>query len=339
MRAALIGLGMVSRTYASAISNSNRVSLGLVYARRPETRDAFVHAYPELDAIAADTVATIAQDPKTDFVILCTPPNARAEITAQLVAAGKPILMEKPVERTLAAATALVTDCERAQVPLGIVLQHRARPILTDLRREVAQLGALHMAEVNIPWWRPQSYYDAPGRGSYDRDGGGVLINQAIHTLDLMLTLTGPVTEVSAMTATTGFHRMEAEDFTCAGLRFANGAIGQLFATTASFPGRGETITLHCQHGSAHLGAGLVQIDRQDGSSQTFGQSAASGAGADPMAFTSDWHRAVIEDFADCLRDLRPPLVPGRSALAVHRLIEALERAGDTGTTVAVKDT
>ena len=206
------------------------------------------------------------------------------------------------------------------------------------MARLAPTLGMLVAVEINVPWWRPQSYYDEPGRGSYARDGGGVLISQAIHTLDLALSIAGPVDAVTAMAATTGFHRMEAEDFVSAGLVFANGAVGQLFASTASFPGRGETITFHHQHGSAHLEAGLLRVDRHDGRSETIGAAAASGAGADPMAFTSDWHRFVIEDFAHSLRKRRAPLVPGRTALDVHRLIAALELSAKSGTRVALKD-
>ncbi len=337
MKCALIGLGMVSKTYGDAIAKCETVDLSLVYARSPDAREAFLSDWPQLNARAASNVDEIAAS-DVDFVILTTPPNARSEIVETLAAAGKPILMEKPVERTLDAATALVERCEAAGVPLGIMLQHRARPVVADLRAVIGDLGPLRMAEVNVPWWRPQAYYDEPGRGTYARDGGGVMISQAIHTMDLMLSLTGPVTEVSAMSATTGFHDMESEDFVCAGLRFANGAVGQLFATTASFPGRGETVTLHFAEGSAHLEAGQLKIDRRDGASEVLGQAATSGAGADPMAFTSDWHRFVIEDFAQSLTDKRPPLVPGRDALEVHRLIAALEKAGRTGTTVSLKD-
>jgi len=338
MRAAMIGLGMVSRTYADAFANSDRVSLTRVFSRSDEGRAAFLAAHPALGARAANSVAEIAADPDIDFVVLTTPPNARRDIVAALAGAGKPILMEKPVERTLEGATELVSLCEGAKVPLGIVLQHRARPIVADLRERLAGLGPLVAVEVNVPWWRPQSYYDEPGRGTYARDGGGVLISQAIHTMDLMLSLTGPVAEVTAMCATTGFHKMEAEDYVVAGMTFANGAVGQLFATTANFPGEGETITLHCRNGSARLAAGVLRIDRQDGTSETLGQAASSGAGADPMAFTSDWHRFVIEDFATALADGRPPLVPGRTALEVHKLIAAIEQAGATGQRVALKE-
>ncbi len=328
---------MVSRTYGDAILNSERVSLETVYSRTAEGRAAFLNDWPDLGARAAQSIADIANS-DVDFVIVTTPPSARADIVRSLAEAGKPILMEKPVERSLENATALVERCKAAGIPLGIVLQHRARPAVADLRRLMPTLGTLRAAEVNVPWWRPQSYYDEPGRGSYARDGGGVLISQAIHTLDLMLSLTGPVTEVTAMTATTGFHTMEAEDFVTAGLRFDNGAVGQIFATTASFPGRGETIALHFDDGSAHLDAGLLKIDRQDGTSETFGQAASSGAGADPMAFTSDWHRFVIEDFADALSNNRAPLVTGRDALGVHRLIAAMEHSARNGTSAKLRD-
>lgn len=328
MKVALIGLGMVSGTYVDALSKTD-ITLAGVFSRDPAHRAAFIEKHG-LDARSYDSVDQIAQD-DIDFVILTTPPNARAGIVAALAAAGKPVLMEKPVERTVEAATAIVDTCEAAGVPLGIMLQHRARPVVADLHRIMPDLGALRMAEVHVPWWRPQGYYDEPGRGTYGRDGGGVLISQAIHTLDLMLSLTGPVAHVTALTATTGFHDMESEDFVSAGLGFANGAVGTLSATTASYPGRGETITLHFGNGSVRIETNLLSVDWQDGRSETFGAATTSGAGADPMAFTSDWHRAVICDFAEAVRKGHPPMVPGRAALAVHRLIAALETSGRTG--------
>lgn len=325
MKAAMIGLGMVSGTYADAFAKTSAAELTLIYSRTPERRRAYLDKWPGPDE--AESAHQIAAS-DVDFVVLTTPPNARMEVVEILADAGKPILMEKPVERSLSAATALVELCESRSVPLGIMLQHRARPIVRDLRTTMAGLGPMFAAEVNVPWWRPQSYYDEPGRGTYDRDGGGVLISQAIHTLDLMLSLTGPVAEVTAMTATTGFHAMESEDFVCAGLRFENGTVGNLFASTASYPGSGETITLHFEGGSARMDAGELVITRKDGTREAFGKSAASGAGTDPMAFTSDWHRLVIEDFSEAIAEGRAPLATGRSALSVHRLIAALEESG-----------
>jgi UDP-N-acetyl-2-amino-2-deoxyglucuronate dehydrogenase len=245
--------------------------------------------------------------------------------------------MEKPVERNLENARDLVDICAQHDVCLGIMLQHRARPVVHQLRRLLDDLGDIRVVEVSVPWWRDQSYYDAPGRGTYTRDGGGVMISQAIHTLDLMLSLTGPVKTVSALAATSKSHQMEAEDFVSAGLRFASGAVGHLFATTSAYPGRGETITLHCAKGGVTLDAGTLKIDWRDGRTQTLGQTATSGAGADPMAFTSDWHQWVIEDFAKSIAENRPCLVTGEEALKVHALIDALERSSKSGTICTVK--
>lgn len=336
MRAALIGLGMVSKTYGEAFRNSRKVSLEAIYAPSRDSQERFLMAFPDVCQRVANDVQEIADDPAIDFAIVTTPPNARIEIVEMLAAAGMPILMEKPVERTLDAAAELVELCEDLEVPFGIVLQHRARPAAKVLAEQMESLGPLIAAEVAVPWWRPQGYYDEPGRGTYDRDGGGVLISQAIHTLDLMLSLTGPVEEATAMCATTAFHEMEAEDFVTAGLAFQNGAVGSVFASTASFPGTGETITLHCRDGSARLAAGMLRIDRHDGSSEEIGEAATSGAGADPMAFTSDWHQAVIEDFADAVSTGRPPLVPAREALEVHRLIAAIEISARSGSRVTI---
>lgn len=338
MKTALVGLGMVSSIFGEAIRNSEKVSLETVYAPSKDSREDFTINFVDVCDTYADSLEDIAANPDIDFVILATPPNARIEAVQMLAEAGKPILMEKPIERTLKSATAIVDYCEAKGVPLGIMLQHRARPIVGQLIEQLDALGELLAAEITVPWWRAQSYYDENGRGTYIRDGGGVMINQAIHTLDLMLALTGPVTEVTAMCATTGFHNMESEDFVTAGLKFENGAVGNLFATTASFPGRGETITLHCKEGSAHLSAGVLEISWQDGRTETLGQETTSGAGVDPMAFTSDWHQTVIEDFADAIRDKREPLIPGRAALDVHKLISAIEKAGRDGERVYIKE-
>lgn len=338
MRAGLIGLGMVAPTYGDAFRNSEKVGLARIFSPSAESQARFQESFGDLGARSCDSLEEMADDPRIDFVILATPPNARIDTLHVLAEARKPILMEKPIERTLKAATVIVEYCEAKGLPLGIMLQHRARPAVAELRKQLETLGPLVSAEVSVPWWRSQSYYNEPGRGTYQRDGGGVLISQAIHTMDLMLSLTGPVVEVTAMCATTGLHDMEAEDFVVAGLMFDSGAVGQLFATTASYPGTGESITLNCRDGSARLEAGMVHIHRQDGTSERIGQATQSGAGADPMAFTSDWHRTVIEDFAASLAQDRPPMVPGRAALDVHILIDAIEKASASGERVRMKE-
>ncbi|MCY4335174.1 MAG: Gfo/Idh/MocA family oxidoreductase [Litoreibacter sp.] len=193
------------------------------------------------------------------------------------------------------------------------------------------------MARIALPWWRDQSYYDQPGRGSYATDGGGVLITQAIHVLDLMLSLTGPVEQVSAMTATTPLHQMEAEDFAVAGLRFESGAVGSLVATTSAFPGGPETLELDFAHAALRLCAGELTIHWRDGRVETLGEVTGTGGGSDPMDFPCDWHRDLIADFANALRTGRAPRITGREALKVHRLIDAIERAAQSGSVVDVE--
>jgi predicted dehydrogenase len=334
---ALIGVGMVGDTFANALKGlEGRVRLTGVMGRRPESGQAFLDRQG-LKGRAYNSVDEIAVDGDVSFVILATPPNARTEIVRTLVRAGKPILMEKPIERTLAAAREICAICESEGVPLGIVLQHRARPSVGALQERLGDAGPLQAVEIHVPWWRPQSYYNEPGRGTYERDGGGVLLTQAIHVIDLALQFTGPVREVMGLTGTTGFHTLEAEDFASAGLVFENGALGSLMASTASFPGRGGEIFLHYKAVSARLASNLLELHWQDGRLETFGTETATGAGADPMAFGAELHAAVVADFADAVEAGRAPLAPGRSALRVHGLIEAIEASSRSGQRVVVE--
>ncbi|MBY6201721.1 Gfo/Idh/MocA family oxidoreductase [Maritalea mobilis] len=339
----MIGTGMVARTHLLAIRDATpALSLSGLLARHSKSAERFADmAETELGQrpkVYAD-IAELATDPDTDFALILTPPNARIELIEPLVAARKPILLEKPVARTLAEAIEVVELCEAADVPLGIVFQHRMRAASRKAAALIAtgELGALGLAEISVPWWRDQSYYDEPGRGTYARDGGGVLISQAIHTIDLALSLTGPVTDVTAMCATSRFHAMDAEDVAMAGLRFAGGGVGWLTASTASFPGGSESITLHFEDASLRLADGTLSVNWRDGRSETHGAVAGTGGGADPMAFTHDWHQSVLEDFAAALREGRPPAITGRDALAAHRLIDAITRSSAEGRVISIE--
>ncbi|WP_375552619.1 Gfo/Idh/MocA family protein [Rhodophyticola porphyridii] len=338
---AMIGVGMVAATHLRALRDARpALSLAGICARRPQTAAAFAdRAETELGyrpVIYADSAA-VAADPGIDIALILTPPDARLALIAPLARAGKAILLEKPLARNASEARAVVTLCEEMNIPLGVVFQHRVRAASQHAAALVnaGDLGALGLVEMTVPWWRKQAYYDEPGRGTYARDGGGVLISQAIHTIDLALSLTGPVTEVQAMTATTRFHEMEAEDFATAGLRFENGAIGSLVASTASFPGGAETITLHFERASLHLGEGVLTVHWRDGREETHGATAGTGGGADPMAFTHEWHKGILEDFAAALRDGHPPMITGRQALESHLLIDAIALSAREGRTVS----
>ena len=330
-RIAIIGLGMAVTPHAKSLADlHDRVEVAYAFSRSAARRHAFAErfAFP-----LADDLGPIERDPSVSAVMVLTPPDSHLALVERFAAAGKHVLLEKPLERSTERAEAVLAAAERAGVRLGVVFQHRFREASQALRARLDQgvLGALAAVNVICPWWRPQSYYDEPGRGTLARDGGGVLITQAIHTLDLLLSLTGPVAEVAAIAGTTGLHRIETEDFAGAGLRFANGALGALLATTAAYPGFPERIELIGTRATAVLFAGSLALHHQDGRVERVGEEQATGAGADPMAFPHDAHRALLADFLDALDQGRDPQASGRDALKVHRFIDAVQRSSREG--------
>ncbi len=320
----IIGHGMASKPHIAALKDlQDRVQVLGVHSRNVDSRAAFCR---EWDLPEAPDFDALLQNPDLDAILMLTPPNARVEMAQKAARAGKHILMEKPVARTTAEAEQVVSACEDAGVKLGIIFQHRFRAGAQAFSAliESGRLGRLASAYLMVPWWRPQSYYDEPGRGTMARDGGGVLISQAIHSMDLMLSLTGPVDEVQAVAGTSFLHQMETEDFVGAGLRFGNGAMGSIMATVTAFPGETEYMVLNFENGSAKLHGGTLQLHWQNGETETFGEEAETGGGADPMAFPYDWHMAQIADFIEAINDDRQPQSNGKTALNVHRLIDAL---------------
>jgi predicted dehydrogenase len=323
-RIALIGLGMGSTPHAqSLIDLRARVEVAAAYTRSPERAAAFANRFSfplshDLEGIAADA--------SINCVLIATPPSSHLELVERFAAAGKHILLEKPLDVSVARAEALVAACDRHGVRLGVVFQHRFRPAALRLRELVLAdaFGAIAVANVYVPWWRPQSYYDLPGRGTLARDGGGVLITQAIHTLDLFLSLIDGVAEVMAYGGTTPLHRMETEDTVAAALRLRGGAFGALSATTANYPGFGESIELIGAKGTARLTGAELNVHFQDGRTESAGELASTGGGADPMAFSHEAHRAVLAEFLDAIEQDRDPVNSGRAGLKVHYLIAAL---------------
>ncbi len=335
-RLGLVGLGMAVTPHAQALVDlADSVEVSHAFSPRESRRQAFAARFP---FPTCDRIETMLGDPSVDAVIVLTPPNTHLDIARLCAAAGKHILLEKPLEVTTQHARAVVEACENAGVALGVVLQHRFKAAVEEASRIVRSraLGDLVSGSASVRLWRPQSYYEEPGRGTFARDGGGVLITQAIHTLDLMLSLTGPVDAVKGYVTTSALHRMEAEDLVGAALRFANGAIGTIGATTAAFPGYPERIELAFTRGGILLSGQDLDVYGADGQHVRIAGSAAGGTGAGPMSFSHHDHRAVIADFVAAIREGRAPRVTGRDALAVHRLIDALIEAGRTEGSVRV---
>jgi len=336
-RIAVVGLGLAVTPHAKSLLDlRERAEVAWAMSPGAERRSRFAARFPfpttgDLDRIAAD--------PGISAVAVLTPPNTHLELVEALAAAGKHILLEKPLEITTARAEAVVAAGAKAGVKIGVVLQNRFKPAAEKLGRLLAAgaIGEIVGCSTRVPWWRPQSYYDEPGRGTLARDGGGVLISQAIHVLDLMLSLAGPVAEVSGYARIGAAHRMETEDLVTAAVHYENGAIGTIEATTAAYPGSAETIEFIGTKGTARLSGYGFELRRHDGTREEFvPQTKAGGAGADPMDFPHDLHLAVWRDFLDAIDQDGEPRISAREALKVHRLIDALLKAARTRKTVKV---
>jgi predicted dehydrogenase len=247
--------------------------------------------------------------------------------------AGRHLLVEKPLEVTRARAEALAALAARHGVTLGVVFQHRFRPAALRLRQAVAagELGELLSCSASIRWWRDAAYFVQPGRGMRARDGGGVLLTQAIHTLDLLLHLAGPVARVAAFACTSPLRAIDTEDIAAAALRFASGAIGTVDATTVAEPGFPERIELAGTGGSAVLVAERLELHVKGRPPEVLDRGLAGGGGADPMAFDHGPHRAMWTEMLDAIAERRAPSNAGVTGLPVLRLIEAMLESAASG--------
>lgn len=318
---AIVGLGPASQPHSKSLLDlSDQVEVRWAASRSPERVSAYEQQFPF--RTTTDIEAAI-NDPAVDAVLVLTPPSSHLDVSQRCFAAGKHVLVEKPLELTLERAERLVAAAGAAGRRLGVVLQHRFRPASLRLRQilEEGRLGIVQAGFLSVPWWRPQSYYDEPGRGTLARDGGGVLLTQAIHSLDLFRSLVGVSGVVAADVRTTELHHMETEDYAAALLRLGNGAPGTLMTTTAAYPGHPERIEIIGTKGFASLVGGTLRLSFLSGEEEVVEAEGSTGSGASIMDFPHDAHRAVIADFIEAVRSDRQPFVSGEEALESQRLV------------------
>jgi predicted dehydrogenase len=325
---AVIGLGNALQPHArSLVDLADRVRVvwaaATSAARLKDVADRY--GFP-----TTTDITRAIEDPAVDAVLVLTPANAHLPIAELAFAAGKHVMCEKPLEVSLERAERLIAAGRHADRRLGICLQHRFRAGSRRLHELLTQgaLGTVQAATMMVPWWRPQAYYDDPGRGVKARDGGGALITQAIHTLDLFRWLVGVDSVEAAQVRTTALHRMETEDYASALVRLGNGAPGTIIATVAAYPGGPEWIHVIGSNGTARLEGGSLRLSFLDGREEVLADASGSGSGASVMSFSHEAHKAVLSDFLDAIEHGRDPAVPGEEALATQRVIEAVLAAG-----------
>lgn len=321
---AVIGLGPASLPHSKSLLDlADRAEVRWAVSRTADRAQAYAGQFPfptttNLDAVLAD--------PTVNAMIVLTPPSSHLDVSARCLEAGKHVLVEKPLELTSARGQRLVETARRTAQVFGVVLQHRFRPASLRLKAalDAGELGSVEAAFLSVPWWRPQSYYDEPGRGTLARDGGGVLLTQAIHSLDLFRSLVGVSRVVAAQARTTALHRMETEDYVSALVETRKGAPATLIATTAAYPGHPERIEITGSKGFAALIGGRLRLAFLDGREEIVEAEGSTGSGANIMDFPHDAHRAVIADFLDAIEQGRDPVVTGDEALASQRLVDEI---------------
>ena len=331
MRVGLVGTGAISHKHAEsydaigydlvACSNRGRAK-GEAFAAKYGC--AFEPDYRDLCARA-----------DIDYVDVCTFPDSHVDICRAAADRGKHVLLQKPMALTLAECREMIEVCRKAGVGLGVVSQHRFDECSMFLRKAIddGRLGRLLQVDGYVKWHRPQSYYDPPGKGAWAVEGGGALINQGIHTADVMQYLGGPVRLAYARWQLAAAHRMESEDLVNAVLEYENGAGGVLQAATAVWPGYPERIEVHGVRGTAVITGDQLtawDVEGDDGDDAPLSAGVDSGA-ADPMAISIENLQRQFRDFGEAVAGGREPLVSGEEGLAALRLVLGVYQSARDG--------
>jgi UDP-N-acetyl-2-amino-2-deoxyglucuronate dehydrogenase len=312
----IVGGGNISETHARAALGIPDVRVAAVYG---ENRDRVSALAGQCGAAAYDDFDAFLAHRPMDLVAIGSPSGLHASQGMAAARQGLHILVEKPLDITLERADALIAASDEAGVRLGVFFQDRFKPDLVRLKRLVdeGRLGRPLFVDARVPWYRPPEYYGASRwRGTWALDGGGALMNQGIHTVDLLLWLLGDVRRVQAL-ATTALHRIEVEDTAAALLEFGGGAIGVLAATTAAYPGYARRVQVTGSDGTAIVeNDRLTSLDlRHPAEESVAGPSETPAAGAaSPVVADAGPHRAVFEDFLQAIGSGRSPRCDGREA-------------------------
>jgi predicted dehydrogenase len=335
----LIGGGNITDTHARAALAIPGVEISAIYGTHPEKTAKLCANYG--GAPFADIEKFLAHRPM-DLVIVGSPSGLHAEHGIKAARHGLHVLTEKPIDISTARADALIAECENSNVRLGVIFQDRTKPDVRRLKNFLAEgsLGELILADAQVKWYRPPEYYgNSSWRGKLSLDGGGALINQGVHTVDLLLWLMGDVVSVQAQMAT-ALHKIEAEDTITALLEFANGAIGTLVATTSAYPGYPRRVEVTGSEGTVTLEHDkIIRADLKtprpdllkESESGDQNQSATSATVSDTRG-----HQALIEDFLRTIKTNSRPLCDGIEARRSVALIEAIYEAARSGERTSV---
>ncbi|GII23794.1 Gfo/Idh/MocA family protein [Planosporangium mesophilum] len=341
---AIVGGGIIGRTHADAILRHPRLRIAAVVdpvsAASAALAERVAAGTGTRPPARYETLTAALADGDVDLVAVCTPSGLHAGVVEEALAAGRHVVLEKPLDATLPSARRLARLAaaaeERGQV-CSVISQHRFDPASVAVSRAVAEgrLGRLTSAVASVAWWRGQDYYDsAAWRGTWQYDGGGAAMNQGIHTVDLLLWLLGRPVEVFGYTGLLAHERIEVEDVAVATVRFASGALAVLHATTAAYPGLAVRLQVHGSRGSAVIHDDQVEYLHPDG-----GVPADQLRGApEPADGFVVGHLRQYRDIVDAIEHGRPPAVRVPDALLAFTVVKAVYLAATLGRPVLIDD-
>jgi predicted dehydrogenase len=335
----IVGCGMIANFHARAIGDAKGAHLVGGADRSVDLAAAFAD---KNGCRGFESVEAMLADPEIDAISICTPSGLHLDPALAAAAAGKHIVIEKPLEITTQRCDQIIEACEKAGVRLTAIFQSRFHESSRLMKQAIDQgrFGKITMGDAYVKWYRSQEYYDSGAwRGTWEFDGGGALMNQAIHSVDLLVWLMGPVAEISAMTATMTHERIEVEDVAVANLQFASGALGVIEATTTAYPGSLKRIEISGSHGSAVLEEEDIKDwqfaeetpEDDEIRERMAGKTESGGGAADPSAIDHHGHTMVFEEAVAAINEDRPSFLDGREGRRSVEVIRAIYDSAKTG--------
>ncbi|HEX2647492.1 MAG TPA: Gfo/Idh/MocA family oxidoreductase [Candidatus Dormibacteraeota bacterium] len=341
-----MGAGVIAPFHARSIAALPNARLRAVVDVVPELAE---QQAAEWGCDGYTDVRAVLDRTDIDVVCVCVPSGLHAEIGTQVAACGKHVVVEKPIEVSLEAADRLIGACRQHGVKLAVISQHRFDPGIRRLHEAVmaGRLGRLLLGDTIIKWYRTQQYYDSAGwRATWELDGGGALMNQGVHYVDLLQWLMGPVDRVVARCAT-GAHAIPVEDVALALLTFASGALGVIEASTAAYPGFPERLEITGSGGTAIVAEGEVvawELKDEKGETGPYGAKVRFHQAVAPSAARTETgaaqktagHRTQLADLLDAIATGRDPVITGEEARKPLEIILAIYQSARTEREVAL---
>lgn len=335
----IVGLGLIAEFHARAIKAMEKGKLVACYSRSQAKADAFGKKY---NCTGYSTMKEFCSHPGLNFVTICTPSGAHLEPSLEIAKAGKHLIVEKPLEISLERCNKIIEACEKNKVKLAGIFPSRFHDITKVIKSAIdeGRFGKLVLGDAYVKWYRSQEYYNKGGwHGTWELDGGGALMNQSIHAIDLLQYFMGPVEEVQSFIETIGHKRIKVEDNAIAIIRFKNGALGVIEGSTSVYPGFLKRIEISGTKGSAimeeeNLRAWSFASEKSEDKiiKKRFAVKTETGGGAsDPATIRFHGHQRQFEDMVRALETDSKPLVDGYEARKAVEIILAIYKSAREG--------